>query len=103
MPLIQEVIDRLREGGYYTDLDIREYYRPDEFIKRKEILLFSDNKKPFIVLGGGTSGFERNLEDYRGAFKADMLVELLKSGNLFIRPKMVRVSSIIRKSVTERR
>lgn len=106
MPLIQGVIDRLRDDGYYTNLDIRGDYGPDEFVKRKEILEnipnnssgililshwslsieeilpFLDNKRPFIVLGGSISGFERNfitVEHYRGAFEA--VEYLIKAGH----------------------
>lgn len=106
MPLIQGVIDRLRDEGYYTNLDIRGDYGPEEFIKRKEVLEnipnnsngililshwslsidellpFLDNKRPFIVLGGSISGFERNFvtaEHYRGAF--EVVEYLIKLGH----------------------
>lgn len=104
--LIEGVIERLREDNYAVVLDIYGECGLDKISERKkhlenfyrnidgalilshwgitidEILPFLDNNKPFIVLDGSISGFERNyvtVDHYKGAF--DAVEYLIKLGH----------------------
>lgn len=109
MSLIEGVIDRLRKDNYAVLLDICGEIGPNKSLERKirlknfcldykdyngililshwgvtveEILPLLDYKKPFIVLDGTISGFERNyvaVDHYQGAF--DAVEYLIKVGH----------------------
>lgn len=106
MSLIEGVIDRLRRENYAVLLDIcgeigpsKSYERMDRIkdfcsdyngvlilshwgVTVEEILPLIDHKKPFIVLDGTISGFERNyvtVDHYQGAF--DAVEYLIKAGH----------------------
>ncbi|MCX7795973.1 MAG: LacI family transcriptional regulator, partial [bacterium] len=106
MSLIEGVIDRLRSDNYAVLLDICGEIGPNKTSERmarlkdfysdyegvlilshwgvtvEEILPLLDHKKPFIVLDGTISGFERNyvaVDHYQGAF--DAVEYLIKAGH----------------------
>lgn len=109
MSLIEGVIDRLKESNYAVLLDICGEFGPDRVSERKkilenvckkfdivlilshwgitleEVLQFLDYKKPFVVLDGSISGFERNyvtVDHYQGAF--DAVEYLIRAGHIDI-------------------